>query len=168
MCPWADCLYAADLNWWKHRNGAPEFSGIKISQDEEACRRYDVNKVKLGEPYNKILVDKAGTIAAGGSEGSGGNSGFQAKNIAVQFGAAKIALVGFDMRLDLGDHWHGRHPKGMNNPSTAIIAKWRKTLNENAPLLAQLGIDVVNCSEISALTAFPKMTMKECFERWKL
>lgn len=147
----------------------PEFAGIRISQDEEACRRFEVNKVRLGDPCNRILVEKAGTIAAGGVDQiSGGNSGFQAKNLTVQFGATKIALVGFDMRLDLGDHWHGRHPNGMNNPTNGTMANWRKTMNENAALLVSLGVDVINCSAVSALTAFPKMTLKECFDRWKL
>lgn len=95
-----------------------------------------------------------------GSKG-GGNSGFQALNLAVQFGAKRIILVGFDMRLDHGVHWHGPHGKGLNNPRDPLFASWRDALNGAAPTLAALGVEVLNASAISALTAYPIMDLRE-------
>jgi hypothetical protein len=57
--------------------------------------------------------------------------------------------VGFDMRLDLGQHWHGKHPKGLNNPTDLLIMHWRKALNDAAATFAALGIEVVNVSAVS-------------------
>lgn len=101
-------------------------------------------------------MDKPGTL------GWGGNSGFHAINLAAQFGVTDIALTGFDMRTDRGTHWHGNHPRGLNNPTAKNAERWRKAIDAMAPDLAVLGIRVVNCSEISALTAYSKIG----FEAW--
>lgn len=82
-------------------------------------------------------------------------------NLAVQFGASKILLVGFDMRIDRGVHWHGRHPAHMNNPREENFGRWREAFNVSAPILAGLGVKVINCSAVSTLTAFPVMTIEE-------
>lgn len=80
----------------------------------------------------------------------------------MQFGPPrKIILVGFDMRIDLGIHWHGRHPPGMNNPSQANVIKWRAVLDGVAGQLSDLGVTVINCSPVSSLAAYPKMTFAE-------
>lgn len=104
---------------------------------------------------DQILIDHPGIL------GDGGNSGFQAINLAVQCGAAKIILIGFDMRLDLGLHWHGKHGRGLNNPSERNLARWRRILDASAPRLAELGVSVINCSAVSALEAYPKMRLSE-------
>ncbi|HCZ48509.1 MAG TPA: hypothetical protein DCZ11_05850, partial [Gammaproteobacteria bacterium] len=43
----------------------------------------------------------------------GGNSGYQALNLAVLLGAERVILLGYDMH---GGHWHGRHGGRLNNP----------------------------------------------------
>lgn len=107
---------------------------------------------------DEVLRDEPGVI------GDGGNSGFQAINLAVQFGASKIILVGFDMRIDAGIHWHGRHGRGLNNPTELNVTKWRRVLDAVAPQIASLGVRVINCSPVSALAAYPKMTFLEALQ----
>ena len=108
---------------------------------------------------DKLLLGKFGFI------GWGGNSGFQALNLAVQFGAKRIVLVGYDMRCDQGLHWHGPHGKGLNNPTPRNVERWRRVTDEAADLLRFLGVEVVNCSPISALRAYPKMGLEEALSR---
>lgn len=91
----------------------------------------------------------------------GGNSGIQGLNLLIKAGVRKIAMVGFDMRVDLGLHFFGRHVRPLNNPSRDSVRKWRARLDGEAPRLAAAGIEVINCSPISALTAFPKMTLAQ-------
>lgn len=93
--------------------------------------------------------------------GCGGNSGFQAINLAIQFGAKRLLLVGMDFRVDLGIHWHGRHPQTLNNPRPASVDSWRRALEGQAEAIKAMGVEVVNCSPVSTLTAFPKMTLRE-------
>lgn len=102
-------------------------------------------------------------ILRSGTVGWGGNSGFHSLNLAVQFGAARIVLVGFDMRVDHGLHWHGRH-EGMNNPTARNVERWRRCMDAAADTIASLGITVINASEISALTRYPKMSLEEALE----
>lgn len=138
----------------------PEFEGIKLSQDAKTCCDFDVNKVTVAEKVAKILTEEPGKIGSGSVNG-GGNSGFQAANIAAQFWPRRIVLVGFDMRVDKGCHWHGRHPRGLNNPGDPLMMYWRKALNDAAEDFAALGIEVINASPVSTLTAYPVMSLKE-------
>ncbi len=150
LVPWADALYACDADWWKHRNGVPEFRGLKISQDELACEAYpDVKRVYL-EDRNEFLFDEIGTI------GSGGNSSFQALNIAAQAGAKKIILVGVDMTAEHGSHWHGDHQEPLRNTTPLAYTRMIAAFIDAAPVLKARGIDVVNVSRDSALPAFRK------------
>lgn len=131
----------------------PDFQGLKLSQDPDAARRFpDVRTVQLMRNRNSILVETPGII------GDGGNSGFQTVNVAAQFGPRRLGLIGFDLT---GPHWHGRHPRGLNNPDEGHFIKWRKDLNDAAPVLAALGIEVFNLSPISTLTAFPFATIDQ-------
>ena len=97
---------------------------------------------------HRMLFGEPGVI------GDGGNSGFQAINLAAQMGASQIVLVGFDMRIDAGLHWHGRHLHGLNNPREANVLRWRRRLDDAAGSLAERGIDVVNASQVSMLKGY--------------
>lgn len=167
LCPWADVLYGCDGGWWKIRNGVPEFNGIKISYDQAACLAYPgLRKVNLRERCCELLLDPPGVISDGGSKKPdevGGNSGWQAVNLITQWGVSRIALVGFDMA---GEHWHGRHPAGLGNPSEKLFKVWRKGFDEAAPRFAELGITVLNCSLISTISAYPKVSLLEALEHF--
>ncbi len=132
---------------------------MKISHDGHVPPRdWNLRQVAIVRKADALQFKKYAVI------GDGGNSGFQAINLAAQFGAKRIALIGYDMRLDLGIHWHGRHPQGLNNPSEHNIARWRRSVDAAAPVLDALGIEVINCSPVSALTAYPKMTLSEALQ----
>lgn len=157
LAPWADVLYACDQTWWKWNKGAPDFRGLKVTQAIQACSQFkDVRLVKVEKFCNELLLDKPGTL------GAGGNSGFQALNLALQFGVKRILLIGYDMRIDLGEHWHKRHPAPMSNPHpVSNLPRWRKALDGAAPKLKALGVEVINCSPVSELRAYPKKSLDE-------
>jgi hypothetical protein len=156
LAPWADALYATDFVWWERNRGVPEFAGLKISQDERLVDRpaWGVRLV-TGRNDARILVTSPGEIS------HGGNSGFAALNLAVQFGVSRMVLVGYDMRVDRGLHWHGKHGDGLNNPADDTVRKWRRMIDGQAPVLAALGVVVINASPISALASYPKMSLME-------
>lgn len=91
--------------------------------------------------------------------GWGGNSGFHALNLVAQFAAAKIILVGYDMRLDKGLHWHAKHEG--NNPLQKNVDRWRKSIDNASVVFDALGVPVINASPISTLLAYPKMSLQE-------
>lgn len=95
LCPWADVLYGSDRAWWVDRKGVPEFTGLKITASPAAAKLCGLRSVQL-ELTEQILRDEIGVVGCGSRRG-GGHSGFHALNLAVQFGAERIALVGMDM-----------------------------------------------------------------------
>lgn len=170
LCPWADVLYACDYSWWKLNKGVPDFKGLKVSQHGTCKHNYpDIRIVSCIRSYDggdQIRTEHKGKI------GWGRNGGFQALNLVVQFGCKRILLVGFDMRIDLGLHWHGKHPtmvkdkggklqKGLFNPHAEQVKRWRKAMDGAKATLDRLGVTVINCSPVSALTAYPKMKFED-------
>lgn len=132
--------------------------GLRLSVDKAACRNpWSVHQVGLNKNDDRLELVKFGTV------GWGGNSGFHALNLAVQFlsGSGKIILVGYDMTIANGLHWHGAHPKGMNNPQAGNVERWRRCIDHAAETIAALGITVINTSPDSALCNYPKMGLLE-------
>ncbi len=158
--PFADVLYGCDYLWWQKYGGVPEFTGLKLSVDRKVSDRRDWNVKAVGVNKNddRLELLKIGTV------GWGGNGGFHALNLAIQFGAAKIILVGYDMRLDHGLHWHGRHPNGLNNPTDPNVARWRRCIDAAAEVITALDVTVINASPISALQNYPKMSLIEALK----
>ena len=160
LAPWADVLYAADQRFWDVFLGVPDFHGMKVTAEASAARQFGLHLVSL-LPLTSFDVNdlwlEPGILARGG------HSGHQAINFAVQFGARKIMLIGFDC---CGEHWHGRHPLPLRNPKEETLKKWRMFLDKLKPSLSAIGVDVVNCSQISKLTAYPKMSIAEALEKF--
>lgn len=141
----------------------PEFRGLKLAHDTSVCATYrDLHKIEI-QDHDKFLFDVPGLV------GSGGNSGFQAVNIAAQFGALRILLIGFDMHTGGGLHWYGYNTwRGANNPAMSNLLRWRGAFEKNAATLQQRGIDVVNASLDSALRCFPHKTIEQALTDWGL
>ena len=156
LAPWADVLYGCDAVWWHDNGGVPEFKGLKISQDVRACDAFpDVKRVKCDRQCEVIKVNPPGEI------GWGGNSGFHAINLAVQFRVGKIILVGYDMQLAGGLHWHGPHGGRCSNPTEPNVPRWRRVVDAAHETVKDQGIKGFNCSPVSALTQWPKCTLAE-------
>lgn len=149
LCPWADALYACDGAWWRRSGGVPEFSGAKLTYEIAAARQFGLTRIAIDRGNNAIL-------AGGDAIGDGGNSGFQALNLAINWCAKRILLVGFDMTIAAGEHWHGRHPAGLNNPRQATIKRWLSAQWTTPP-----GVKIINCNPESALAAYPKMSFED-------
>lgn len=108
-----------------------------------------------------MLFDEPGRI------GSGGNSGFQAINLAAQFGARRILLIGFDMHATSGLHWYGPNTgRNRRNPSDVNFVHWRRALNQQSRVLNRMGIDVVNCSSDSTVTGFRLGGVEQTLREW--
>lgn len=157
LCPWADLVYGCDPAWWKFRKGLPEYAGLKVAWeganlDFPDIRTVEIAKAPKGGGYsNTLQFDRTGLI------GGGGNSGFQALNLAVQLGATTIVLVGFDMTDRGGVHWYGRnHWERANNPTTDNFGRWIASLRSASHALKARGVRVINASPQSALDCFEK------------
>jgi hypothetical protein len=163
LCPWADGLYGIDRSWWVAHRGVPEFSGRKFSPSPSVCNVYrDVTLVHL-KTRAEILTTTIGVLGCGLPTG-GGHSGFQALNLAVQFGAKRIVLVGFDMTLNHGAHWHNDN-RGEVPAEKGRVNSWRESMDGCAGQIERLGVEVINASAISALRNYRKAGLLEAVAR---
>jgi len=160
LAPWADVLYGCDAVWWQEHRAVPNFHGLKISQDVRASSISPaIHRVRCDRQCEVIKLAPPGEI------GWGGNSGFHAINLAVQFKVRKIILVGYDMHLRAGLHWHGAHKGRCSNPTEPNVPRWRRVVDTAYETLSNVGIAGFNCSPDSALTKWPKCSLDEAMRR---
>jgi len=159
LCPFADAVYACDKSWWDYRRGLPEYRGLKITYSARVGYS-DVRCIRIAEGKHEILTATPGVV------GDGQNSGFQALNIAIQFGAKLVILVGFDMGKEKSSvHWYGLNTwKGARNPDAQDLARWAGHFDTAAPQLIKLGVTVLNLSPRSQIQAFKKCTAQEALD----
>jgi hypothetical protein len=167
LCPWADMVYGCDAAWWKLRSGLPDFDGLKVCWEGDNDHRPppfpDIHRVRIEIKAHRLLFGEPGVI------GSGGNSGFQAVNIAAQCGAPRLLLVGFDMHSRSGLHWYGKNRgQGRHNPDESCFRRWIVAFTNSAEDLRKSGIEVVNASAHSAMQAFTKDSVENALCNWGL
>lgn len=158
LAPWADVVYGCDAPWWRSVQGLPKFGGLKIAYDPSVCTEFGLRRVEIAKTTDRFLFDEVGKI------GSGGNSGFQAVNLASQFGAKRIVLLGFDMFGNNREHWYGRNNwPAANNPTTTNYQRWQNAFAGAYTDLSRRGIEVINASRETALGCFKRMTIDKVF-----
>jgi hypothetical protein len=165
LAPFADAVYGCDAPWWRDVRGLPKFAGFKFAYDPGVCDEFGLTRILIPDiNANRLAFDKVGSV------GAAGNSGFQALNLAAQFGATRILLVGFDAHGRSGEHWYGRNGWNFaNNPTEDNYRRWRAAFDAAATDLAERGIEVINASPVlSDIRAFPKMTIPAALEHWRL
>lgn len=153
----AEVIYAGDVFFWQHKDyrdvfDCPGFKvGIESVPGSHPCT-----------PEPVLILKKGGRLGLSDNPASlqtGGNSGYAAINLAALFGAKRILVLGLDMT---GGHWHGKHPAGLSNPGKDTFKRWIRLFKTLAPALTERGIEVINCSPISALEVFPKKALRDC------
>lgn len=151
LAPWADVLYAADTDWWHNQKGVPDFKGERWTVSSRACDVY---------PELKYIEAKAQWhwSETQGAVATGGNSGFQAMNIATLQGAERLVLLGYDYGHAAGmeKHWWDKEYKRESRYSN--YAEWNKKLAKAAPFIK---VPVFNASIQTAITCFPKVNLRE-------
>ena len=142
---WADILYGADVSWWRAAANAPGFHGLKVCVEEIEFR--DVLVLGYRDEAHGLSCDPDALHC-------GGNSGYQAVNLAVLLGASTVALLGYDMRFGPhGEkHWHPDHVG--RNPEDKVLARWAREFETMLPDLERAGTKVVNCTATSAIECF--------------
>lgn len=172
ICPFLDLLYAADDGWWQHHADslavAPwTIKACYVPSGGEGRERTPADIAAMRERLDLRCIP--GTQAPGISLNPstvhlGQHSGFQLLNIAIQAGAKRIILLGFDYRLadDGARHWFGDHPAHLNRDSP--YQRFMYELEHAAPGIRDAGVEVVNCSPGSALRCFPHARLEDAIE----
>jgi len=141
IAPWADALFAIDLDWWKlHiKEINQDFKGSRFTVHPDASR---FHAIKLPTPEFKTY----------------GNSGAGCISLAVQANAKRIILLGFDCQKTGGKaHWHGNHPSSLHN--AGVIEDWHKRFADQAKDFRD--IEIINCSRETALTCYHRSKLED-------
>lgn len=162
LAPWADVLYACDAAWWRAHGDkvvACGFAGMKytLTPDRRFCP-----DVQVLENRGDGLDLHPSALGTGATHGVGGNSGYQAINLAVHFGAARIVLLGYDMqRTGRKSHWFGEHSNWQRPP----LVEFRPAYGPLPGLLQSIGVSIVNCSRETALTTIPRQPLAAALQQ---
>ena len=166
LAPWADLLYFCDTRWWewhKDKREYQDFGGIKCTMSEVvADKEPGVVWVKNG--------GQSGFDERTDHVRTGKNGGYQCIHLCMHLGAARIILLGYDMRVsEVGhSHWFGEH-KAPNGP---IVPLRQGTLDLMVPYFSTLkpeldkrGIEVINCTPGSAIECFTRFSLEQAIDR---
>jgi hypothetical protein len=161
ICNFLDLLYGADARWW---DAHPDAARV-------AMRATYVDPREPPGPHlaKYDLLGIPGEYGAGISTDPrrihlGYNSGFQLLNIAVQAGARRILLLGYDCQRgeDGRRHWFGDHPEPMNLDSP--YGRFAYEADFAAASIKAAGVEVINCSTRTALVNYPRQPITEALE----
>ena len=174
-------MYFADSRWWHWHAKAGWPKGHKLPLGLAAA---EVQKRFAEFPGDKVTIENTGMMipdpaihmlhnhsARGvGVSGNGGlseepnalctgaNGGYQQVNFATLAGAAKVLLIGYDMRFPNGrSHWHGGHPV---KTAEDLYSTYARSYTSMLPALKKLGVEVVNCTPDSAIRCFRFSTLE--------
>lgn len=135
LARFCDVIYAGDAAWW-------EFYGAEIDIPAErwSCSRH---AERYGAMHHK-------------AKGGAYNSGMRAIEFAIEAGAVRVLLLGYDCSVSSGTHWHGDHSK-TKNPDGSRCNEWARQFSR----MHLGGVEVINCSRSTALTCFPRMSLEK-------
>jgi hypothetical protein len=157
IAPFADVCYFADSEWWtwhKDRIAFRSFAGEKCSIRNTGMNVEDpaVHLLRNAhEPIHGVGLSLDPTRLV-----TGRNSGYQALNLAILTGAARIILLGYDARGPKEgerSHWFGDHPKPV--PDLAY-EQYRRAFSAAENDIKATGVRVINCSPGSEINSFEK------------
>jgi len=155
---WPDICLFGDQPWYLvHRQTLAKWPGIKVH-----CCKSDCIDQRDGVKYLARDREKRFGLCTNPRRVAWGwNTGSSSINLAVHFGVRQIILLGFDMSWGIASqsHWHRGH--GNEHRPRPNYSKWIKGLSVLAKDAAGLGIEIINCSPGSAITAFPVAELKD-------
>lgn len=156
--PWVDVVYFGDCSLYTAlKDDLLLYRGLKLS----SCGRVPakgwpgVKRVSRGRPSG-IETSRRDRIAWNSCSGS------SAINIAYWLGAKRIVLLGFDMRrVEKKKNFHGDYPH--EDPNLSPFKRYLRHFPKIATDAKRLGIEILNCSDVSLIEQFPKVKLEDTF-----
>jgi hypothetical protein len=152
VAPYSDLLFFRDTSWYLgNKSVVDAWTGVVVTST--ASKFYDpkVNVVKMKHCDNFLI--------GGDTIKYGRSAGHIALSLAIDLGAKKCMLLGYDCRIVNGrTHFHDK-------PSNAIAITYKEYFLPSwigwgdAALAA--GVEVVNCTPDSAILSFPRRPLSE-------
>lgn len=133
LAPCAAAVVSSDRAWWAEHPAALQHPGRKFCAAPEFHRPNGVERLPVPSHINSGLL---GIMAA------------------VELGAARVLLLGFDMH---GAHYFGPHRAPLKNTDAARFEKFKRQFAAYRPS----GVEIINCTPGSALSCYPLGQLEE-------
>lgn len=148
LCGFADIGFALDARWWAQHNQYPRFGGARVMGHHEG-------KTGLRLVKRLNITGLTGFDPEPGTVRNGANTGTAAVHLAAQLATRKIFLVAYDFSgAHALDHWFGRYEQPEFNKQSDV-QKWLEYFRILTDILAEKGVEVVQCSPRSAIDWLP-------------
>lgn len=152
-----DIAVSMDRLWAEHR-----FAELRDRRRLTYLRRSAVQNLDARWPWLHVFDNDHLTVEL--SEDltrlNGTNSGVCAINLAYQLRPKRIVLFGFDMNRSPAGvaHWYPPYPwtHAAGATSSGKYRRWAEEFDRIAVQCKRAGVEVLNASPTSAITAFPK------------
>jgi len=153
--PWVDYNMFADSGWYSmHRKFFSAATATMIGITNQPLRNRSVKWVKRAQhAYGERPFEIPWF----------GNTGMACICLAVKFGAKRVCLLGFDMKIDeeSGEaNWHVNQLSSPNASAYARFMNWgkklKKLMDEHHP-----DVEILNCNPDSAMDLWPKVKIEE-------
>jgi len=158
---WMDMVFFGDSGFFTdNKDQLFKFPHLKVSSNSSTRKYAWVKTLKRDAKKHGISEDSSRVCW-------NDNSGSAAISIAVNAGAKRVFLLGFDMKLDEKNvqHWHKLYKKNQmqkvpHPPFNKHLAGFPK-IAEDAK---KMNVEIYNVSPDSVITQFPKITLQEALE----
>lgn len=153
ILPSVDVTWFTDCRWYQwNAEALKAYHGLIIGSPRCTCDHARVLQLRR--------LDASGIATDPELVKWNKNSGASAINLAFHFGAKRVVLIGFDMRVrDEQHNWHNNHP---HTPRKGIYDElFLPQFTKIARDAKQLGLEIVNATPNSALTVFPMVDLQE-------
>lgn len=152
--PWADMLYAADRTWWDYYEGVPGFHGARYCAEDDS-KKWGCVRVPTRSTWDGFCYDPP-TIELGG------NSGFQALNVAIHCRPQAVILLGYNFGGSGRGHYFGNHPPQLARSHN--YRSWLKHMESAGRRHAGREPVIFNATEGSAIQCFQKTTLRDLLQ----
>ena len=157
LAPHADVLYSSDFPWWRRSRIQVQhswFGQYIVLMNDGAWVGEGVRSLRQGP--DRGLSHDPKTLC------NGKNSGYAAINLAYLFGAARIYLLGYDMRVTNNRiHWHGNDHASPVEYQRRCDKLWLPLFDTLVGPLKTAGVEVRNVNPESALHCWPKIALRD-------
>jgi len=161
---WMDIIFFGDANFYRtNRKQLLFYPKLKVTCNSKLKQYTKAGEIKcVARDNNK----PHGLTIRKGHVSWNGNSGAAAINLAVQLGAKKIILLGFDMECTEGmQHWHSHYkPKGQPNMKELRKLPFHrhiKCFEHVAKDAKRLGVEILNVSPHSQIKEIKKVQIQD-------
>ncbi len=167
LMPGADALYFCDAQWWTtqiaHNRRTPDWT---TSFHDLIYKGFWITVAPGFEDHPQVrslkLTGERGLESDPMGLRHGSNAGYQAINLAANYGVKRILLLGYDMRVVNGrTHWHNEQRESAEGFKMVLEKSMLPHFSSLVEPLAERGIDIVNVTPGSALTCFRMSTLEK-------